>query len=268
MKKNTGITIISLTITIIILLILSGIVLKLALGNNGIFGLAEETSEKTKKETAIEIIRLKITNIEMLSYAETEHFATLQYLSDKLCEDKDIEYVEKNSKLASLEKINVSDVTSIFVKLKEYSYEFEINNSLKIVAIDGEIIDFDEETINISKKEYDELKTKISELEYKLENKKVKKIYLGTYNSYQVNTINVSKYEGYQNFTMKNFVIGDAKIANSKSVVLDNYFRGVLGNGSYNRNSGVLTLEKTADAHMEWMMYINYSVYLLLGDIE
>ncbi len=43
-----GITIIALVITIIILLILAGIVLNLALGNNGLFSMAKSAVEKYK----------------------------------------------------------------------------------------------------------------------------------------------------------------------------------------------------------------------------
>lgn len=50
MKKNNGITLISLIITIIILLIIAGVVLNLALGNNGIFKLASKASKNYADE--------------------------------------------------------------------------------------------------------------------------------------------------------------------------------------------------------------------------
>lgn len=50
MKKNNGITLISLIITIIILLILAGVALNFAIGENGIFKLANNASDKYNNE--------------------------------------------------------------------------------------------------------------------------------------------------------------------------------------------------------------------------
>ncbi len=83
-------------------------------------------------------MNLKITNIQISSYTETHQLPNLQYLADKLCEDNDIEYVLTESKgYASLDKIDVTNVSSIFTKLKDYSYEFEINGSLQLASING-----------------------------------------------------------------------------------------------------------------------------------
>ncbi len=41
--KNSGITLVSLVITIIIMLILAGVVITLALGHNGLIGRGKET---------------------------------------------------------------------------------------------------------------------------------------------------------------------------------------------------------------------------------
>lgn len=126
-----------LVITIVILLILAGISIQ-AITNTGLFKKTEEAKEKTVKGQATEAMNLKITTIEINSYAENTKLPTLQYLADKLCEDNDMEYVLKASKKnASLNKIDVGDVTSIYTKLKEYPYEFEINSSLQLASIDG-----------------------------------------------------------------------------------------------------------------------------------
>ncbi len=83
-------------------------------------------------------MNLKITNIQISSYVENEELPSLQYLADKLCEDNDIEYVTAKSKAqASLEKIDTTNISSIYTKLKEYPYEFEINGSLQLASIDG-----------------------------------------------------------------------------------------------------------------------------------
>ena len=108
------------------------------LGNNGLLNKTQTASDETKKSQATETMNLKITNIQISSYAETQQLPNLQYLADKLCEDNDMEYVLTASKEhASLDKINVTNISSIFTKLKEYPYEFEIDSTLKLAKIDG-----------------------------------------------------------------------------------------------------------------------------------
>ena len=104
----------------------------------GLIKKTTEAKEETNKNQATETMNLKITSIEIDSYAENTKLPSLQYLADKLCEDDDMEYVLKASKKnANLNKIDVSNVESIYTKLKEYPYEFEINSSLQLASIDG-----------------------------------------------------------------------------------------------------------------------------------
>lgn len=136
-KESKGITLVALVITIIILLILAGVAIT-ALTQNGLLKNAEKAKSETTRSQATETINLKITDIQIDSYSEKKQLPNLQYLADKLCEDDDMEYVLKTSKKsASLEKINVSGVSSIYTKLKKYPYEFEINSSLQLASIDG-----------------------------------------------------------------------------------------------------------------------------------
>lgn len=137
-RKTKGITLIALVITIVILLILSGITIVSLTGENGILKRAQVAKDTTNKNQAAETMNLKITNIQISSYAEKQELPSLQYVADKLCEDNDMEYVLLESKkTASLDKIIVSDGKSIYTKLKEYPYEFEINNSLQLASING-----------------------------------------------------------------------------------------------------------------------------------
>ena len=137
-RKTKGITLIALVITIVILLILSGITIVSLTGENGILKRAQVSKDTTNKNQAAETMNLKITNIQISSYAENQELPSLQYVADKLCEDNDMEYVLLESKkTASLDKIIVSDGKSIYTKLKEYPYEFEINNSLQLASING-----------------------------------------------------------------------------------------------------------------------------------
>lgn len=137
LKNTKAITLIALVITIVVLLILAGITIG-ALTGNGLFDKAKTARDKSEKSQATETMNLKITNIQISSYSEKQELPDLQYLADKLCEDNDIEYVLSKSKnQASLDKIDVTNVSSIFTKLKEYPYEFEIDNELKLKSIDG-----------------------------------------------------------------------------------------------------------------------------------
>ena len=137
-RKTKGITLIALVITIVILLILSGITIVSLTGENGILKRAQVSKDTTNKNQAAETMNLKITNIQISGYTENQELPSLQYVADKLCEDNDMEYVLLESKkTASLDKIIVSDGKSIYTKLKEYPYEFEINNSLQLASING-----------------------------------------------------------------------------------------------------------------------------------
>lgn len=60
-----GITLISFVITIIILIILTGISLNLLLGNVGLLSKSKTASEKYNKQSATETMNLKITNVQM-----------------------------------------------------------------------------------------------------------------------------------------------------------------------------------------------------------
>ncbi|MCI8345925.1 MAG: hypothetical protein HFJ42_08320 [Clostridia bacterium] len=137
MKDKKGITLMTLTITIIILLILAGVVLNIALGGKGIFKHAKRGVEEYNEKTATEKINLKITNVQIDTYSEQQRMPTLQELADNFCEDEEIQYVELESKkIGNINKIEIGQNTSFFTKLKQYPYEFEINESLQLASID------------------------------------------------------------------------------------------------------------------------------------
>ena len=58
MKRNSGITLISLVVTIIVILILAGIAISLALGDNGVIKKANEAIEKQKVATMEEEVQM------------------------------------------------------------------------------------------------------------------------------------------------------------------------------------------------------------------
>ena len=58
--SNSAITLIALIITIIVLLILAGVTLNMVMGENGLFGKANNAKEQTQKSTAEETIKLAV----------------------------------------------------------------------------------------------------------------------------------------------------------------------------------------------------------------
>ena len=64
LKKENGITLVALVITIIVLLILAGITLALVLGDNGLFGKAKTSSVAMEAATAKEKVQLAIIEVQ------------------------------------------------------------------------------------------------------------------------------------------------------------------------------------------------------------
>lgn len=235
--KKEGITLVSLVVTIILLLILAGVSIGLISGSNGILGRASEALESNDQATATEKIEMKITYFNVISYGENTRKANLQELAEGMFQDKEIEYVKiKENKVASLDKIDVTGEKSIFVKLKEYPYEFEISSDLQLASIDHEEIKNNNNSI------------------YKL----------GTYTSVGVsaglslwtrmreaNTIEINvkeKYKDYEKLTVNNFIAMDELV---KSVSYSPVKSGSMNCAtlstqiiSYDSNLGILKIIK------------------------
>ena len=137
MKKQNGITLIALVITIIILIILAGVAINLGLGENGLVNRAKVARDETTKQTATEKMNLKITSKQMDTYAKERRMPTLKELSLELKNDDEIAYVTEESKVASTIYEVGDNPTTIYTKLNDYPYEFEINSSLQLASIDG-----------------------------------------------------------------------------------------------------------------------------------
>jgi len=129
--------------TIIILLILAGITISQLTGN-GIFQKAQLGAEKNNKETATEKINLKIMDAQLNSFEKKQQMPTLKELSEYLRDDEEIEYVTETSQIiskTSTTKYEVGDnPKTIYTKLSEYKYEFEIGEDLSILSIDNQKI--------------------------------------------------------------------------------------------------------------------------------
>lgn len=180
-KQTKGITLIALVITIIILLILAGVSIKLVVGDTGIITKSEEAKEENLKQTAKEVMNLKITSIQIANYTENKTLPNLQFLADKLVEDSDMEYVLTQSKThASLNRIDTTNLSSIYTKLKEYPYEFEINDSLQLASIDGiKVADNNkDEIVTLTKNQYDSVINRLTALENNSNNTTTNENYL------------------------------------------------------------------------------------------
>lgn len=161
LKNKKAITLISLVITIIILLILTTVTINIAIGNNGVINKAKYARETIDKQTAIEIIKLKITNIELNYETTNNKKPTLQEVANELCKDDEIQYVELKSQVADLDKIIVGNHKKIYTKLKKYTYEFVIDNSLKITVKEGNV----QQTDVVKRSEFETLRNTVTALE-------------------------------------------------------------------------------------------------------
>ena len=71
LKKNKGITLVALVITIVVLLILAGISIS-ALTNTGIFGKAIQSKEKSEESQEEEIIKLALYSKALNKYVNND----------------------------------------------------------------------------------------------------------------------------------------------------------------------------------------------------
>ncbi len=286
--KNKGITLISLVITIIILIILASVAIYLSLGNNGIFIRAKQAKEETNKQEATDIINLKITTAQMNKYAEKQEMPTLQELADTLYEDNEIQYVALESKIADKEKVIVGEKTSIFTKLNNYPYEFEINSSLQLASINGIKIanQNNDEELKKLQNEFDNYKKAIAEsltkngvetakedsIETMTQN--IDKIFLaGVHSKFikvatdvssrYVQNIDVSNMTNYKEFNVDDFVIVNKSM--TWTSVSDKEEIRVMTK-TYDQENGILTLGKqksyTNTQYSVWTFWNIYDVYV------
>ncbi len=120
-KKQKGITLVALVVTIIVLLILAGVSLSLVAGENGILGRATNAVDKNKIETAKEQVGLLITDKITQFYEEkyvnkTEGTTTagnyiMNALGTPIATDNGEFYAKYNDSATELEVYVKADVT-------------------------------------------------------------------------------------------------------------------------------------------------------------
>ena len=118
--RNKGITLIALVVTIIVILILSGISLSILTGNNGILSKTQEAKEKTAEAQNIEIISMALYEKQIDdNFNSNENKRTLEnYIS---------------------EKINGTNI-SVWQK-EENFYYVSLSNNKEIYKIDDNIVE-------------------------------------------------------------------------------------------------------------------------------
>ena len=151
-KKNYGITLIALVITISILVILAGVTIA-TLKNTNLFNSAIKAKEKSDYEAAKESMNIKLsainTDYEMHGNGEDKLEFTAERLDPE--KDDDIEYVRAEyEEEASIQGIKQGkNMAKIYTKLKKYKdYEFGINSNIEIASINGKDIN----AINVADK--------------------------------------------------------------------------------------------------------------------
>ena len=124
-KKSfqTGITLIALVITIIILIILAGVSINLVVGDNGIITTAKRAKEEMTISEGKEKIELALLDIntERISNGNS---CNLDYVSEK---------IDGKVKNVKIEGIKGSPVVKIYLSYKDYMYK--ITSDLKVEYI-------------------------------------------------------------------------------------------------------------------------------------
>lgn len=88
MKKNSGITLIALVITIVVLLILAGISISAVLGKNGILDKAKEAKYLTKLREYEERVTLIVASEKTLKVTENKEERLIDLVYNKLDEQE------------------------------------------------------------------------------------------------------------------------------------------------------------------------------------
>ena len=116
-NKNKGITLVALIITIIILLILSGITIATLGGENGLFARVKLGKERYAISEAKEKLELEITNLQIEQNGKGEQLTK-----------------EELPKMNN-EEIDVRDTTNFPVEVIYKNYKFEVDSSFKVTYV-------------------------------------------------------------------------------------------------------------------------------------
>ena len=124
MKKNKGITLIALVVTLVILLVLAGITIAALRGENGLFSKTKQAREKYSISEAREKLTTKLMQLQAEVTDEEQRSATIEDIN---------KLVDENSKYYDKEIESVKDRNeNKLVKIS--GYYFEVDSKLNIVG--------------------------------------------------------------------------------------------------------------------------------------
>ena len=148
-RKNKGITLISLVITIILLIILSGITISLILSDNGIFKKAEGAREIQDVATLQEALELEKAPIQLENEGKVDLESYLKQIQDgkktytlnsveqldennaEVVVEGEYKFLVKDKKNGDVEIIYEGKVTSESLTLSAYERNIYISNTRK-----------------------------------------------------------------------------------------------------------------------------------------
>ena len=130
--KNKGITLIALVITIIVLLIITGITISELVSNDSIIVKTQKAKEENLKNQIFEEMKLKIYEIQ----TEKRGNATLKDVVEYFKNDGENEYILSLTLISSIKGDipDVSNANELYVIYK--GYQFKIKSNLEIEIID------------------------------------------------------------------------------------------------------------------------------------
>lgn len=140
-----GITLISLVITIILLIILAGIVINMAVGENGLIKIAKQTRESYNKASIKEELELELLNIQTKKYEETGKKASLEEVKELINKNKYEVNIEEGSSWAQIEDIEKGYTIIVDEKLTIQDIE-KTTNKDKSIKIETKAINKEDYT--------------------------------------------------------------------------------------------------------------------------
>lgn len=129
MQKSNGITLIALIITIIVLLIISGVSIAFLTGDNGLLSKAQLAKDESQKSSEIEKINIKIQQL-IINKNGAAKLPDLNEFSNSESSNYDTE-------LTVLGEIKEADTEA---KINMSGYTFTINSTLKVSKIENTIV--------------------------------------------------------------------------------------------------------------------------------
>ena len=135
MKKQSGITLVALVITIIVLLILAGVSISLVMGNNGVLTQASSAVIENKKADAREAVSMALAATETIYYGKWT--ANTAITRDEVYKDAAVGFAKQLENLGYTTTSSISGVPTgdIIVKKGTDSFTVTLSNTNGTVTI-------------------------------------------------------------------------------------------------------------------------------------